>query len=193
MLKKRLFIALGASEIYKSAEPYIKKLKVNFGQKEISVQWAPEDNWHITLVFLGETEEDRIPALKDSISKVCQNSESFKLHISDFGGFPDVHQARVVWLGVQRSQSLLNLQSYIEAEITGLGFKEEGRDYWPHLTVGRLRNKKNIVDAISPVVRKNVGDLYVSEVRLYESTMVQAFPRYEVLEKFSLKNGLSPR
>lgn len=185
-MKKRLFIALGASEIYKEALPYIKKLKTNFGQKEISVQWAPEDNWHITLVFLGDTAVEKIPQIKELVREVCQNSSSFKLHISDFGGFPDTHAARVVWLGVQRSQALLDLQSQLESRISEVGFQTESRDYWPHLTVGRLRNKKNITDAISPVVRKNIGNIYIKEVRLYESTLAQPYPRYEILEKFSL-------
>ncbi len=190
-MKKRLFVALGASDIYKKALPYIKKLKTNFGQKEISVQWVPEDNWHITLVFLGETSVDIIPQLKEHLLNVCRKSQTFKLHISDFGGFPDSQAARVVWLGVQRSQALLNLQTEIEAETAKLGFSPESRDYWPHLTVGRLRNKKSIVDAISPVVRKNIGDLYINEVRLYESTLAQPYPKYEILEKFSLFSGES--
>jgi RNA 2',3'-cyclic 3'-phosphodiesterase len=188
-LKKRLFIALGASDIYKEALPYIKKLKTNFGQKEISVQWVPEDNWHITLVFLGETSVELIPKIKERLLSVCHKSQTFKLHISDFGGFPDTQGARVVWLGVQRSQALLNLQTEIETELSKFGLMPEAREYWPHLTVGRLRNKKSIVDAISPVVRKKVGDLYVDEVRLYESTLAQPYPKYEILEKFSLFSG----
>jgi RNA 2',3'-cyclic 3'-phosphodiesterase len=185
-LKKRLFIALGATDIYKEALPYLKKLKTNFGQKEIGVQWVPEDNWHITLVFLGDSQAEVIPKLNENIQKACEDFKSFKLNVSDFGGFPDDHQARVVYLAVQRSQALLDLQSKIEAGIAELGFKPEDRDYRPHLTVGRLRNKKNITDAISPVVRKNIGDLYVTEVRLYESTLSQPYPRYEVIEKFTL-------
>jgi 2'-5' RNA ligase len=188
-MKKRLFIALGASEIYKDAQPYLKKLKINFNEKEVPVQWVPEENWHITLVFMGDTAVEEIPKIKEALEKVCQKAQSFKLHISDFGGFPDTHQARVVWAGVQRSQALLNMQSAIEAELNSVGFKvTEDQDYWPHLTIGRLRNKKNIVDSLSPVVRKQIGNLYVTEVRLYESTLAQPYPKYNVLETFSLSS-----
>lgn len=110
-MKKRLFVALGASEIYKESLVYIKKLKVNFGQKEIGVQWVPQENWHITLVFIGEVPTEKIEDIKESLKKACRASKPFKLHMSNFGGFPDLHQARVIWMGVQRSQALLDLQS----------------------------------------------------------------------------------
>lgn len=185
-MKKRLFIALGASEIADEAQVYIKKLRINFKDRDIDILWTPIDNWHITLLFLGETSSGKITEIVQRVKQVCAASPVFKLKIADFSAFPDVHEARVVWMGVQRSQALLDLQSALEIALASLGFAPEDRDYWPHLTVGRLRNHKNIVDALSPVVRKKVGSLKVTEVRLYESTLSAPYPKYDVLEKFEL-------
>ncbi len=190
-MKKRLFIALGASEVAEAAQVYLKKLRINFKDREIDVLWTPVDNWHITLHFLGETSAGKITEIIQRLKKVCETSPPFKLKISDFGAFPDPHEARVVWMGVQRSQALLDLQSAIENSLAEMGFAPEDKDYWPHLTVGRLRNHKNIVDALSPVVRKKVGSLLVSNVRLYESTLSAPYSRYEVLEKIQL-SGAKP-
>ena len=190
-MKKRLFIALGASEIAEEAQVYLKKLRINFKDRDIDILWTPHDNWHITLHFLGETSAGKIPEIIQRLQKVCETSVPFKLKISDFGAFPDPHEARVVWMGVQRSQALLDLQSSIENSLSQMGFAPEDRDYWPHLTIGRLRNHKNIVDALSPVVRKKVGAFSVTDIRLYESTLSAPYSRYEVLEKFQL-SGANP-
>lgn len=185
-MKKRLFIALGAADIGEAAQVYLKKLRINFKDRDIDVLWSPVDNWHITLHFLGETSAGKITEIVERLKKVCEMSAPFKLKIADFGAFPSPQEARVVWLGVQRSQSLLDLQSSIENSLAEMGFPPEDRDYWPHLTIGRLRNHKNIVDALSPVVRKKVGALKVTNVRLYESTLTAPYARYEVLENFAL-------
>jgi 2'-5' RNA ligase len=185
-MKKRLFVALGATEIAAAAQVYMKKLKINFSQREIDVQWVPSDNWHITLHFLGETAAGKISEIEQHLAEICRQSPVFKLKISNFGAFPDPHEARVVWAGVQRSQALLDLQSAVEASLAPMGFAPEDRDYWPHLTVGRLKNHKNVVDALSPVVRKSLGSLEVKEVRLYESQLVGPYPRYVVIGRHFL-------
>lgn len=190
-MKKRLFIALGASEVADQAQVYLKKLRINFKDREMDVLWTPPDNWHITLHFLGETSAGKIPEIIQRLQKVCEVSPPFKLKIADFGAFPSPQEARVVWMGVQRSQALLDLQSSIENSLSEMGFAPEDRDYWPHLTIGRLRNHKNIVDALSPVVRKKVGAFQVADIRLYESTLSAPYARYEVLEKFQL-SGVNP-
>lgn len=186
-MKKRLFIAIGASSIFKEAEVYVKKLKVNFSKKEIEIQWSPIDNWHITLVFLGSTDGEVIPGLKEGLKAACEKIASFKLKLSDFNAFPEKRDARVVWIGVQKSQNLLNLQSAVETACQKLGFTFEDREYKPHMTLGRLRNHRNVTDAMSPVERKSVGVLQVEKVILFESVGGPPFPRYSPIEVFKLQ------
>lgn len=183
-MSKRLFVAVAADSLYSAALPYVKKLKTSFGQKDIDVQWAPQENWHITLMFLGEIQAPQISAIAEALQTVSAQTPAFKLKIHDFGAFPDPHKARVIWMGVQRSQALLNLQSSVELSLRELGFSVDDREYWPHLTIGRLRNHRHVVDALSPVVRKDIGKLQVTELVLYESFLGGPYPKYKALQKF---------
>lgn len=185
MAKKRLFIGLGFSErISKELEPWVKKIKKTADQKELSLKWTPPGNYHVTLVFLGDTEESEIPIIQEKMQTVAREHSDFNLKIRGIGGFPQISHARVLYIGVQRSQNLLDLQSDLEKELkTPEEFEPE---YSPHLTIARLRNPKSCRDLLSPFEHLDLGKQEVREIILFQSVLAGAFPVYERLFEVSL-------
>lgn len=180
---KRLFIAISANfEVQNQIQAILKKLRINSDRKEVDVKWSKPENLHITLSFLGNVEDEKISLVCQAMTAAAEKVNTFSLSIRGLSGFPSQHSARSVYFDVQRSQSLLNLQSALEAELNQIGFKLDDRNYVPHLTIGRLRNSKSIEDMISPFVRKQVGKIEVKEIVLYES--IQASP-YTVYKKIA--------
>lgn len=180
---KRLFIAISATEgIKNEAQQMLKKLRINADRRELDVKWSKLENLHITLSFLGNVEESRLFEITAAMNRAASKVTAFALSIRGMNGFPSLHSARSIYLDVQRSQYLLNLQSAIEAEMNELGFQLDDRNYVPHLTMGRFRNPRSVEDMISPFVRKQVGKIEVSEIVLYES--IQSGP-YTVYKKIS--------
>lgn len=178
METKRLFIGLGFSEKFASSiEPWVKKIKKSADQKEIDIKWTPSRNFHVTLVFLGDTILDAIPTIEEKMQAVAKNHAPFKLKIRDISGFPTIAQARVIYLGVQRSQAILNLQSELENELINPDSVEH--DYSPHLTIARLRNPKSCRDLLSPFEHIDLGKQDVSSIGLYTSTLSNGFPIYD--------------
>ena len=108
-----------------------------------NVKWVDDDNFHVTLKFLGPnvptTELHHIIA---AIQKACRDVEQFDLVFEGLGAFPDASNPRTIWIGVREGvDELKRLASKIEAELGKIGFPAEGREFSPHLTVGRTRQK----------------------------------------------------
>ena len=185
-LNKRLFVALKPTlgQIYQ-LDPFLKKLKKSFDQKEIQIKWSPLENMHVTLSFIGEMAQDKTSELEEKIAEVAKNFSTFNLKIHDLGAFDHFQKARTVFVNVQRSQALLDLQSALEQK---LGLVPQ-MQYYPHLTLGRLRNPNSIESAISPFKKMDLGKGEVSSLFLMESQLHGHFPVYsDVFEAHLVKN-----
>nr|WP_295904883.1 RNA 2',3'-cyclic phosphodiesterase [uncultured Bdellovibrio sp.] len=180
-MNKRLFFALNATDpLAETFPPTFKKLKINADRREISVKWVPIDNFHITVSFLGDRPEEELPLIAETLQTVCTQFTPFDLKIEDMGAFSNEHDARVIWLGVQKKRYLAEFkeildQALLEKQILT---KPDERTFSPHLTIGRLRNPRSVKDMISPFKRKSFGKIHVNEIVLYESNLQGAFPVY---------------
>jgi 2'-5' RNA ligase len=178
MAQQRLFIGLGFSKKFaRDLDPWVKKIRKTADHKEMDLKWIPPENYHITLVFLGNTAEELIPEIESKMHQIANQHQSFNLKIRGLDGFPNVQQARVLYLGVQRSQNILDLQSHLESDLQNPADIEQ--DYTPHLTIARLRNPKSCRDLISPFEHLDLGKQEVTEIILFNSVMAGAFPVYE--------------
>lgn len=183
---KRLFVAIKPSlgQIYQ-LDPYFKKLKKSFDQKEIQIKWSALENMHITLSFLGETPEEKISSIQQKLTEVAQHMNEFNLKIHDLGAFDHFQKARTVFVDVQRSQPLLDLQSLIEHKLDLIPQQQ----YYPHMTLGRLRNPNSIESAIGPFKKIDLGKGEITSVFLMESQLRGHFPVYsDIFEAPMAKN-----
>ena len=111
------------------------------------VRWSKPDGAHLTLKFLGDVSQEQVSEIGAVVQNVAQKSAPLMLTVTGVGGFPDLDQARVIWLGVQGDlDGLRDLHSHLEAELTPLGFEPERRKYFPHITLGRARRNAVSVD-----------------------------------------------
>lgn len=190
---KKLFIAIATSEgLENSASQIIKKLRITADQRHIDIRWTPTENFHVTLVFLGGTQEDKIPEVEGVMQEVASQHPPFSLKISDVGAFPDEFRSRVLWFGVQNSKALRALQGELSQKFQDKKYPMESREYSPHLTIGRLRNPHKTKDLTSPFVRKKIAKILIQNIVLYESVGSAPFPVYKALKTFSLTGAPGP-
>ena len=98
------------------------------------VKWVSPENIHITLQFLGDTVETHIPLVKEALNKILLTYSPFYIKITGVGCFPDTRRPRVIWVGTEESQPVINLHRDIAKGMAGLGYREEERNFTPHLT-----------------------------------------------------------
>ena len=153
---------------------------------DTSVRWTPPENLHLTLRFLGDTPEDQLAPLSRALDAIAAGIPSFALELGAAGAFPDVQQARVLWIGlVDADRRLRRLRNQVEAAVRGLGWKREGRPFAPHLTLARLRKPARLPAGgwIETVPRCRFS---VKEIALIRSTLKPAGAEYDILHRASL-------
>lgn len=152
---------------------------------EGNVRWVRPEKVHLTLKFLGETPPDAPERLGPALGSVCAAREPFTVEPSGFGAFPSERRARILWAGVDTGgDRLRSLAESVEDALEPLGFEQEGRDYTPHLTLGRARKGRFTLDAAEPGV--STGFL-AERVDLVESLSGGA--GYSTLDSYPLLEG----
>ncbi len=167
--------------------------KIREVQSEISLSSAKiklvePENLHLTLKFLGEVEESRIPVIVEALSEAVSGFKEFKITLEGVGAFPKVSRPNVIWIGVgDGRESLIELANSVENSLKRIGFPKERRPYEPHLTIARVKYRSSDLPAIIKRVEGTfIGDVTVREVRLKKSTLTPKGPIYDTLESFPL-------
>ncbi|HID08322.1 MAG TPA: RNA 2',3'-cyclic phosphodiesterase, partial [Armatimonadetes bacterium] len=105
------------------------------------------------------------------------------------GGFPNFKRPRVLWVGVDAPQALLDLQSRIENAFQQLGFERERRAFHPHITIGRVKAPQGIsavVQRLSKYENEMFGELHVQQITLMRSDLTPQGPIYTPLSHHQL-------
>ncbi|MEM7112249.1 MAG: RNA 2',3'-cyclic phosphodiesterase [Chloroflexota bacterium] len=119
----------------------IEELKPQFPRR--TVRWVRREQLHLTLAFLGETAVSTLPALYQILDKCAYQTKPFTLQLGEMGCFPNCRKPRVLWVGLKGElEPLRKLQSDVVRAIKPLGWEPEKRPYSPHLTLGRIKDKK---------------------------------------------------
>lgn len=111
-------------------------------------RWVRPEGLHLTLTFLGETDERSLPALGADLAPAFAAAPALTGRLAGGGGFPPGRPARVVWVGVGVAVSgagggdagghLVALQRRVDGAARGaLGLAPERRPFSPHVTVAR--------------------------------------------------------
>jgi 2'-5' RNA ligase len=186
LFMKRIFIAIKVDP----GETLMKMISAfKSGLSGENIKWTSTDNIHITLVFLGDTEEKQIRIISNILKERCEGSMKFELMIRGTGVFKSINDPRVIWAGIEPSERFTQLYELIKSGLKTAGILPEERPFKPHLTLGRIKHAKQITDL------KKLFEIYgdveiqkvvVNEVILYESILLQTGPVYKPISKFSI-------
>lgn len=145
---------------------------------------VPQTNWHITLAFIGDAEEEKIEELK-SLLKVFTWTSPFKISVRNFGAFPSLDEARVLWMGCEKGQErITELALKVRRQLDDLGISYDPKPFIPHITLARLRSPKNLSRLSQNGKMKQEVSFEVNEMILYDSEK-EKHP-YAILEQIPL-------
>jgi 2'-5' RNA ligase len=135
----RLFVAIELpASLRARVHDHIDRLRHTVPDARVS--WAREENFHLTLKFLGDTPVSKVAALSTAIERAAAKVPPFDANVGGCGAFPLRGQPRVLWLGIgDPTGRLAKLSHALEDECDQAGFGPEVRPFHPHLTVARLR------------------------------------------------------
>ena len=189
MPKIRTFIAI---EIPGKIQEKIGELHNRLKGSGSTISWTKPANIHLTLKFLGDTDNEIIDEIAAELQQAVQTITDFKINVKGTGAFPNFKRPRVIWIGAKSDgDQLQRLAEQVETCMENFGFEKENRRFSAHLTLGRVKDIKGI----EPVMEKlksyeefEVGSFAVKEFYLIKSELNPAGSIYTTLKKIVLGN-----
>lgn len=182
---KRLFAAI---KIHPSAQYISLFNEISSSLRHEHIKWVEPENMHLTLKFLGETDEAKIPALCQALESAAAQSKPFTMKIANTGIFGSHYDPKILWFGIEPQGELENLARNIFTELAKCGWEADRQNFVPHLTIGRIRKLKDkplFQHIISQYNAVEIQEENVKEITLYESILRHEGPLY--LNVFSAK------
>lgn len=184
---KRTFIAIPVSD---ETRRQIAAIRQAIPELRENVRLVPPENMHLTLKFLGDTDEKLIPEINRKIAAIIAEFERFEFVCEITGGFPNNHKPRVLWLGVSKGfDKVQELAQKVESALAEFGFQPEGRAFQPHLTLGRVKEPRRNVAGLERFLKYEINPTKnpVENVIFYESNLTSGGAIYTRLAVFNLK------
>ena len=146
------------------------------------VNWVEPAHLHLTLKFLGEMAEARLPELAAALTTAVSAIPRFTLCADGVGAFPTGHHPRVIWVGLGRDlERLGQLARAVDAACAGLGFPAETRPFAAHVTLGRVRTPHRLAalsESLVGTAFASTTEIPVTAVTVFESRLSSRGPTY---------------
>ncbi len=153
------------------------------------LKWSPVYNLHLTLKFIGEWPEDKLPQLEDALRSVAQRP-AIPVDVRGLGWFPNARNPRVFWVAIHGGDALAALAQDSNAALEPLGIAKETRAFAPHLTLARIKEPAPLDllrDAIAKLESAEFGSFTADCFHLYRSQPGAAGSIYTKLSEYRLQ------
>src|SRR4030042_527762 len=94
--------------------PKIREITKEIAKTQANVKLVEPENIHITLKFLGDTQESLIDEIEHIMTAAVKNIPSFSLHLKHTGVFPNKNYMKVIWIGIEDNGSLATISTQLE-------------------------------------------------------------------------------
>ncbi|EJR39749.1 MULTISPECIES: RNA 2',3'-cyclic phosphodiesterase [Bacillus cereus group] len=146
--------------------------------------WVHEEDYHITLSFLGSATEEQLEGIKNGLQMLTETKElSFTLQ--GFSTFGLEEEPRIFWAKVSENNDLVQLQKQVHTICEENGFSLDTRPYHPHITVARKWVGEKVFD-LTNVKELPVTSFQADTITLYESH-VKETPKYKSITEIKLQ------
>ncbi|MDQ0254974.1 2'-5' RNA ligase [Evansella vedderi] len=174
------FIGISLPSFIKKELSYLQEeLQVNNYYKKIT----GEEDFHITLLFLGGWEHGNKVQVWEGLKESLQKIAPFTLTLNNIDFFGDKRKPRVLWTGIHWEERLLSLHQEIIKVAVNHGFLLENKPFRPHITLGKtLRSNSpfSIKEVEVPPLKWEVDHVNMFLIKPGKS------PMYESISKISL-------
>ena len=152
--------------------------------KHEDIRWINPGNFHITLRFLGDTGEDEIIETDELLNRIVSDRTTFTFGIQGIDVFRSIRYPRVLWMGLNNSQYLIELKNKIDEYLDPHFDLPLNSSFNPHLTLGRMKRINNR-EVLRQLIESHRDDLFldvkVREIIFFESILKREGAVYEIL------------
>ena len=131
----RLFVAIELDEPFWQ---HLVDLQDALRRAQPDISYTRPENFHLTLKFIGEFDETKLPQLCESLNEVLKMGE-FSMSLTTLDFLPEHGPIRIIGAAVNGRGKLEVLKRMVEVACGRLDVPMENRRYRPHITLARAR------------------------------------------------------
>lgn len=136
-MTRRLFIALALPEAVRAE---LALTRDQLASRRDRVNWVRTEQLHLTLRFLGETDECLLPDLESLLDELAARRGELALRLGAPGLFGSAAAPRVLWVGLEGDVDGLGaLARELERGLRRLGLPAAEQAFKAHVTLGRVK------------------------------------------------------
>jgi 2'-5' RNA ligase len=190
----RAFVAIHLpAELLAALHELQMQLEAKLPQK--TVRWTSSEQLHLTLQFLGNIPVQELGNLEAALQNACGTIGPIQLRAEGLGGFPNLRNPRVIWVGLERDlKPLAQLQFQIHRASAPWCERPEERGFQPHLTLGRVRENasraaRRIGEEIAATSAGELGEWCIERFYLMQSKLTPKGAVHTVLNSWPLEKN----
>jgi 2'-5' RNA ligase len=155
-------------------------------------KWVDASNLHVTVRFLGQIDEEKLPTMADGIGASLRHLGVFDLEITRVAARPSPRRVRLLWAACSDPSGGF---AYLARAVTGatkdfVAIADE-REPVPHVTLCRARGHRTIsadvLSQVNGVLEETSPTMSVPSVSLFSSRLAPRGPEYQQIATWRLR------
>jgi len=183
----RFFIAL---EIPLADRQQIQSVQAKLKALIPEVKLTNPEKLHLTIAFVGEQPDQFKDKLIGIMQKAVEGIPPFSVTPSYIDGFPHLHSANTLWVGVKGDiDKLYEMRHHIKDGLSSLGLPVDQRRFVPHIAIAKVENFRLVPEVEKELENMMSGEfspIQVSSVKLFESIADHGFHTHNTLAEIKL-------
>ena len=178
--EKRVFIAMELNSVHREN---LKESQRRLAKDLEKGYIVPEENFHMTLAFLGEQSAEAMHRILDAMLEVALQTPIFLTYMGNLGEFT-FPKGTTYFMGIRSTKELLSLEESLKDALGRRGFPIEERPFHPHITLvkkGKLLPQSEGLEAMNEKIHMPKLPILVDKLILFESIQDGEGTRYEPL------------
>ncbi len=154
--------------------------------KSLNIDWIPERNYHVTLLYIGRINREIIPSVQSSLSDCIKTISSFDLSFREILVIQNKGRDKMIWAKFHENEDFTSashkildtLMSLVQINVL---FKKP----IPHVTLSRLKRSADL-HRLNVTVPEEVLTIAVKHCELWESNKCDTGTYYKRKSFFEL-------
>jgi len=154
------------------------------------IKWVEKNNFHLTLRFLGKTDQIQSEQMKQTLENIAKQYYPFNISLQGIGYFKSRGNPKVLFIKIEKSQVLKQIANELNQQAVKLGYEIKIREFKPHLTLGRIKfinDKNRFGSLLKRFEETEIQEVKVSEIIFYQSILKPSGPIYSPIKTVQLK------
>ena len=148
------------------------------------IRWVSVENYHLTLVFLGDVEYVLLSSLNLELEQILTYNKAVPFKFSEIAPFPFSGTPKIVAAMLEQSDELMKIHHNLAKCFRAFGISIERRRFTPHVTLGRLnfRSRKSLTFQPQQISLEGISE----KVVIFGSNLTPKGAVYTSLREISL-------